>query len=109
MKIRLGKKLRFLSIKASDTYLKNLPNEDASLVMKTRLNMVDWFESNYGRNGACPLCGEEDLTEHVFGCSYGGGSGVSIIALETGENMDKIVKLFGQIGEKSSWKYRNKI
>ena len=89
-----GKKLRFLSIKGSDTYLKNLHNEDARLAMKIRLNMVDWIESNYGRNGVCPLCGEEDSTEHVFGCNYGGGSGVSIIDLETGENMDKIIELF---------------
>ena len=89
-----GKKLRFLSIKGSDTYLKNLHNEDARLAMKIRLNMVDWIESNYGRSGVCPLCGEEDSTEHVFGCNYGEGLGVSIMDLETGENMGKIVELF---------------
>ena len=87
-----GKKLRFLAKKGSDTYLKNLHNDDARLAMKIRLNMVDWIESNYGRCGSCPLCGDEDTTEHVFVCSE--RSGVSVKDLENGEKMDKIVELF---------------
>ena len=90
-----GKKLRFLSKKGSDTYLKHLHNDDARLALKIRLNMVDWIETNYGRNGVCPLCGEEDTTEHVFECEHGGrDSGVSVKDMEMGENMDKVVELF---------------
>ena len=57
--------------------------------------MVDWIETNYGRSGVCPLCGEEDTTEHIFECEHGGrDSGVSVKDLEMGENMDKVVELF---------------
>ena len=94
-KKKQGKKLRFLFKKGSDTYLKHLHNDDARLAVTIRLNMVDWIENNYGRRGVCTLCGEEDSTEHVFWCNYGGtGSGASIKDLELGENMVKIVELF---------------
>ena len=90
-----GKKLRFLSKKGVDTYLKNMCNDEARLALMIRLNMVDWIESNYGRCGVCPLCGDEDSTEHVFGCSYGGReSGVNVKDLENGEKMGAIVELF---------------
>ena len=94
-KKKQGKKLRFLIKKGSDTYLKDLHNDDARLAMTIRLNMVDWIESNYGRRGVCTMCGEEDSTEHVFWCIHGGiGSGATIKDLELGENMAKIVELF---------------
>ena len=89
------RKLRFLGKKGSETYLKEIHNDDARQAVKIRLNMVEWIERNYGRVGDCPLCGEEDSTEHVFACESGGNeSGVSVKDLENGLKMDKIVKLF---------------
>ena len=90
-----GVKLRFLGNRGSDTYLKEVHNENARMAMKIRLNMVDWIQKNFGVEGVCPLCGEEDATEHVFACEYGGrGSGVSVKDLEDGIKMDKIIELF---------------
>ena len=89
------RKLRFLGKKGSETYLKEIHNDDARQAVKIRLNMVEWIERNYGRVGDCPLCGEEDSTEHVFACESGGNeSGVNVKDLENGLKMDKIVKLF---------------
>ena len=90
-----GGKLRFLGKRGSDTYLKELHNDDARMAMKIRLNMIDWIEKNYGVEAVCPLCGEEDSTEHVFACEHGGNElGVSVKDLEDGQKMDKIVELF---------------
>ena len=94
-KKREGRKLRFLGTKGSETYLNEIHNDNARLAVKIRLNMVDWIETNYGVAGVCPLCGEEDSTEHVFWCEHGGSeSGVTVKDLEDGQKMDKIVDLF---------------
>ena len=94
-KKREGRKLRFLGTKGSETYLNEIHNDNARLAVKIRLNMVDWIETNYGVAGVCPLCGEEDSTEHVFSCEHGGSeSGVTVKDLEDGQKMDKIVDLF---------------
>ena len=89
-----GVKLRFLGNRGSDTYLKEVCNENARMAMKIRLNMVDWIQKNFGVEGVCPLCGEEDSTEHVFACDGGLGLGVSVKDLEDGTKMDKIIELF---------------
>lgn len=89
------RKLRFLRKKGSETYLKEIHNDDARQAVKIRLNMIEWIERNYGRVGDCPLCGEEDSTEHVFASEAGGNeSGVSVKDLENELKMDKIVELF---------------
>ena len=58
------KKMRFLkSNKGIEKYLSSCKAVEA---MKIRLNMVTWIEDNVGAKGVCPLCAEEDTTEHVF-------------------------------------------
>ena len=100
-----GVKLRFLGNRGSDTYLKEVCNENARMAMKIRLNMVDWIQKNFGVEGVCPLCGEEDSTEHVFACDGGLGLGVSVKDLEDGMKMDKIIELF----KKTETKRREKL
>jgi hypothetical protein len=57
--------------------------------------MTSWIEGNFGVNGTCPLCGEEDTTEHVFGCKeVENEMRVSVRDLEDAVNMKKIVELF---------------
>ena len=61
-------KMRFLHTKGIDTYLKEIHNEIARRALMIRLNMVEWVGGNYGVRRSCNLCGEEDITEHVFAC-----------------------------------------
>ena len=90
-----GKKLRFLGTKGDETYLTELNNDEARQALKIRLNMVEWVQRNYGGRGECPMCGEEDTTEHVFSCEYGNRrADVCVKDLENGQKMDKIVQLF---------------
>ena len=96
----MQKKLRFLGTKGDETYLRELHNDNARLAIKIRLNMVEWIQPNYGEKGECPLCGEEDSTEHIFSCDYvSRGSGVSVKDLENGQNMDQILQLFNKTEE----------
>ena len=94
-KKEISKKMRFLEKQASETYLKEVFNDEARMALKIRLNMVDWIPQNFGKHGGCPLCGEEDSTEHVFNCNATmEGGRPSIKNLEDGEKMKEIVDLF---------------
>ena len=87
--------MRFLKKSGSDTYLKNLFNEDARTALNIRLNMIDWISDNYGRQENCPLCGLEDNTEHVLNCSsVNSGGEITITNLESGDRMKEIVEHF---------------
>ena len=65
------KKLRFLDGINRNPYLKELKTQDAVIIMKTRLNMIDLkanFKGKYS-DEKCELCmDEEDNTEHMFEC-----------------------------------------
>ena len=87
-------KLRFCKRRGIDSYLQDVHNETAKEAMKIRLNMVEWIPDNYGRKEGCPLCHEEDSTEHIFECTKIGNNEVSINNLEEGSEMKKIVELF---------------
>ena len=92
-----SKKLRFLEVEGHQTYLNEVHNDDARMAIKIRLNMVEWIESNYGKETKCPLCKEEkDTTEHVFSCEQmkDENNGVCVRNLEKGEKMMEIVELF---------------
>ena len=94
-KKKVSKKMRFLMKQGSETYLKEVYNDEARMALKIRLNMVDWIPQNFGKHGDCPLCGEEDSTEHVFICNATmDGGRPSIKNLEDGEKMKEIVDLF---------------
>ena len=94
-KKKTSKKMRFLKKSGSDTYLKNLFNEDARTALNIRLNMIDWISDNYGRQENCPLCGLEDNTEHVLNCSsVNSGGEITITNLESGDRMKEIVEHF---------------
>ena len=63
--------------------------------------MVTWIEDNVGAKGVCPLCGEEDITEHVFWCeAVPNNQNVNVADLEKGEKMEEIVKLFEETQER---------
>ena len=65
------KKLRWVKGFGKETYMKDLSTEDAMLIMKTRLNMIE-VKSNFRgkyKTEVCELCEqEEDTTEHLFTC-----------------------------------------
>ena len=89
-------KLRFLKkTSATDTYLKELSNDDARDAIKIRLNMVDMVTQNFGTGNNCILCGDEnDNTEHVFLCPLLGDHGLTINDLINGTKMMRVVQLF---------------
>ena len=90
-----SKKMRFLGEKGSDSYLQEVFNEDARWAMKIRLNMVEWIDGNFGGNGLCPLCREEeDTTEHAFVCNRLEEHNFTLKDLEEGKSMLGIVELF---------------
>ena len=92
------KKMRFLkSNKGIEKYLSSCKAVEA---MKIRLNMVTWIEDNVGAKGVCPLCAEEDTTEHVFWWAVPNNQGVNVAGLEKGETMEEIVKLFEETQER---------
>ena len=93
-----SKKMRFLGKSGNDTYLNEVFNEDARLAMKIRLNMVDWIGSNFGKEDRCPVCGEEDTTEHVFECGTTTET-VTLKNLEEGRAMADIVRHFRETEE----------
>ena len=96
-KKKTSKKMRFLKKSGSDTYLKDIFNEDARTALKIRLNMIDWITDNYGRRENCPLCGHEDNTEHVLNCaSVNSGGNVTTTNLELGDSMKDIVDHFNE-------------
>ena len=89
-------KLRFLKkTSATDTYLKELSNDDARDAIKIRLNMVDMVTQNFGRRTNCILCGDDnDNTEHVFLCPLLGDHGLTVNDLINGTKMMRVVQLF---------------
>ena len=62
------KNMRFLKSQGAGTYLNHVHNNQAIMALRIRLNMISWVEDNVGVKGTCPLCNEEDSTEHVFCC-----------------------------------------
>ena len=100
-----AKKLRFLGTKGDETYLRELHNDDARLAIKIHLNMVEWIQMNYGGKGECPLCGEEDSTEHIFSCDFA-SRGLSVSVKKGGQRIDKVLQLFKETEERrrENWK-----
>ena len=87
-------KLRFLSSKATQTYMKELTNEEARMAMIIRLNMFETFTHNFGNRKKCTLCGNEnDTTEHAFVCPKRKNKEVTIEDLMKGERMAEIVEM----------------
>ena len=96
-----GKKMRFLRKNGADTYLKEVHNGEAVTALKICLNMISWIEGNFGNKVKCPLCGEDDTTEHVFFCNgMKNEAKVNVCDLENGEKMAEIVKLFDETEKK---------
>ena len=62
------------------------------------VNMVDWIGSNFGKEDRCPVCGEEDTTEHVFECGTTTET-VTLKNLEEGRAMADIVRHFRETEE----------
>ena len=63
--------------------------------------MISWVEDNVGDKGTCPLCNEEDSTEHVFCCeAVENKQNVTVRDLERGEMMKEIVELFEETEER---------
>ena len=87
------KKLRFLKGKKGiQRYLNSRHAVDA---LRIRLNMITWIADNVGGKETCPLCGEMDTTEHVFGCeAVPNDQNLNSMNLENGEKMEEIAKLF---------------
>jgi hypothetical protein len=87
-------KLRFLDTQATETYLKELSNEEARMALIIRLNMFETFTHNFGNRKNCSLCGHEnDTTEHAFECRERNNMEVTIEDLKQGKKMDEIVKM----------------
>ena len=88
-----SKKLRFIK-EGSNKYLDEVFNEDATMAIKIRLNMVSWIDGNEGGDNDCPLCEEaEYTTEHVFECPSS-TSEMSVNDLVEGKSMKEVVELF---------------
>ena len=70
-KKKVMKKLRFIDGVRNNQYLKDLRTQEALIILKTRVNMLDLkanFRGKYS-NELCELCkSEEDSTEHLFSC-----------------------------------------
>ena len=96
-KISSMTKLRFLGeVKACNSYMQTVHNEDYTTAMKIRLNMMDMVTKNFGGRDNCILCGEADSTEHIMECNGVEGE-IGMAALRTGEGMDKVVKRFVEV------------
>ena len=95
------KNMRFLKSQGAGTYLNHVHNNQANMALRIRLNMISWVEDNVGVKGTCPLCNEEDSTEHVFCCeAVENKQNVTVRDLERGEMMKEIVELFEETEER---------
>ena len=81
------KKLRFIKGTDKTLYLKKMKTNEAVLIMRTRLNMLDLKANFRGKyeTDICGLCNEkEDTTEHLFTCKE--------LVSEKGEDITELVE-----------------
>ena len=94
------KKMRFMESHGRKEYLNKSGTEEASLLLRVKLNMIK-AKGNYGGSDkVCRFCKEEEeTTEHLGSCRYFKESEVTEkeIRTEDGEQAQKVLRRFAEV------------